>query len=428
MEIKRWTILGLVFFIFSFSLQSMSQLETNSQAKWMLERLTGVRWPGNGPVLLQMSDLLSKGKKSEAIQLALAQPQFLNITVKQLALKMSSREENLRTEFNDFSATFMGITRDNLDSRELLTGNYFYMADPSKLPNIPSNLIRDILTSNNHYKALDNKSIDIGSILIKVNGQSVMNSNSTAVANPDPAGVLTSRAFMSAHAFAGTNRRPVEFAIREFACLPIEKWADTSASENRIGRDIDRFPGGDHGKYKTSCKGCHSVMDGFRGAFAKWDFPSTFAVHSGVNGTQGARAQADAKGVMTKLNKNETVYSGGYIVTNDSWINNANRGINSNNFGWRGFSSINSNNRGPASASMNDEVTGYGVNSFGALIANSSRFSQCMAKRVFDSVCIKSMSLGEQIQIMTLLGQDFERNNYNIKKLFESVITHSACH
>ncbi len=401
-------------FLLSIGSSALAQSDSEKQAKWILERITGVRWPSDAAVLQQMSMLVASKNSTGAVQLAMMQPQFYNITVKQLALQMSTREETIRTPFNDFAAAFIGVTRDDLDARQLLTGNFYYAAAAAQIPigtDVPSLLGPDIVASNRHYAALETNRLNLGDVLERRDGQLLVINNANAtVANPDPAGVLTSRAYIEAHATAGTNRRLVEYAFREFMCATIDQVADTLASDIRIGRDIDRFPGGDHTKFQTTCKGCHTIMDGLRGAFAKWDFNNGAALHSSVNGTEGRDADNDASGVMNKLNINGNVFSGGYVTRDDSWINHANRGTNALSLGWRA----------PA-------YTGTGVAGFGASIAGSQRFSQCMAKRVYNSVCRRDLPEETQKLMFTQLGIQWEASNYRFKKLFELVTTHPEC-
>lgn len=392
-----------------------AQSDSEKEAKWILERITGVRWPSDATILQEMSTLISSKNSAGAVQMAMTQPQFYNITVKQLALQMSTREETIRTPFNDFAAAFIGVTRDDLDGRELLTGNYYYAAADARIPvgiTIPVAIGADIIASNRHYAALESNNLNLGDVLEKRDGQLLVTNNANATAaNPDPAGVLTSRAYIEAHATAGTNRRLVEFAFREFMCATIDQVADTSAPDIRIGRDIDRFPGGDHTKFQTTCKGCHTIMDGFRGAFAKWDFNNGAALHSSVNGIEGRDADNDASGVMNKLNKNGAVYAGGYVTRDDGWVNHANRGANALSIGWRS----------PAS------TAGVGVAGFGAAIANTQRFSQCMAKRVFNTICRRDLTEESQKLLFTQLGSQWETQNYRFKKLFELVATNPQC-
>jgi hypothetical protein len=420
-EIVRGIPLVLALLMCAFSINVSAQVisPAEQEAEWMLERLTGVQWPANATIVADMARLISSGQRADAAQIAMNQPNFLNITVKQMALKMSTREETIRIPFNEFAADFIGVTRDGIDARQLLTGNFFYMGDATKLAaltpavTIASDIGKDIVGSNNHYVALENSRVDIGANLIKVDNQQVAQDTANNVVltvnNPDPAGVLTSRTFMEAHATAGTNRRLVEYTFREFTCTTIDKWADTQAPDLRIGRDVDRYPAGDPIRFQTTCKGCHSQMDSMRGAFAKWDFRNGFAIHSAAGGINGAAPNVDANGIVRKMNQNGTVYPGGFVTVNDSWVNNAVRGANALTFGWRS----------PAS--------GNGVGALGSLVANSSRFSACMAKRVFDTVCKRNLTAADQQLLAYAIAQDWEKSGYNMKKLFELVTINPRC-
>jgi len=385
--------------------------ESQSQAKKLYERLTGVKLPADSPAIAQMGTLISQGNSLAAAKLATQDSNFYNVTVKLMALPLSTREESVKTPFNDFVASFIGVARDGTDARELLTGNFYYMGSGA---NIRSNLNADILLSNNHYADLEARRVDLSTNLVRVNGQVLATSDTANVMSPDPAGVLTSRGFMGAHALMGTNRRLLEYTFREFMCVPLSSWADTSASDARVGRDIDRFPAGDHLKYETSCKGCHTVMDGFRGAFAKWDFTGTgglrnSAVHTRGNG-QNFTIDADARGVVTKMNRNNTIFPSGYITTDSSFVNNAIRPANTELFGWRG-----------------NTVGGTGVKEFGALVSNSRRFSQCMAKRVYETVCRKFLDETKLKSSLTKWGDEFEASGYKLKNLFESISVKPEC-
>jgi len=382
------------------------------QAHWMLERLTGVHWPKGNAVETQMAARISANDAMGAANLATNQKQFFNVTVKLMSLKLSTREETVRLRLNDLSAAFIGVTRDQTDARELLYGDFYYAYDPAKNLtnlNVPSVLAKDILASTAHYDAIDRLGLDAGDVLKRYNGQSIVSDPNagTTIANPDPAGVLTQRTWMAAHAVAGTNRRLVEYAFREFMCLPLANWADTEAPDVRVGRDVDRFPGGDNAKYQTTCKGCHTQQDGFRGAFAKWDYSTN----------NGGLATYRATGVAPKMNQNNTVYAGGFITVDDSWVNHATRGVNATTFGWRGL----------APDGSGSSTAGRGVNAFGRLVANSQRFSQCMVQHVFETVCKHELSAAEAQTLYSTLGTSFKQNQYNLKKLFQLVAVHPKC-
>lgn len=411
-------------------------------AKILLERVTGTKQSFYSEDVHNVADLLAQDQEDQAIELALENKEFLNTTIKNMAQKMSNRSETIDEPLNDFSASFIGVVRDETDARELLTGNFTYVADPKKV-SVPSDSARDLLLSNRHYEALENQIFDLSSSLVRVDrlnplndpvgevllGQSIASGEKNKVYPlQESAGVLTSRAFMEEHASAGTNRRLVEYAFRQFLCIPIEEWADSSTSDSRVGGDITRFPSGDHKKYQTSCKSCHTVMDGFRGAFAYFDFSDGRMKHSRINpidalGIDPWTINADSKGVVTKINWNHSIYPSGYRTTDNSFLNQASRGVNEQLFGWK----TSSLDRGPASTGANIQETAYGATALGEMIANSKRFPECMAKRSFEALCQKQVARSEMASKLELHAQAFSNSNYNFKSLFKSIAKDPSC-
>ena len=377
------------------------------KASLLFRRLAGVRTPLDDPRIMSMASLLSQGKKAEAAKIATEDPNFYNITVAHMGNKMATREETYRTTLNDFSATIVGITRDEIDAREMLFADYFYMAGPTKAA-VANNMISDILKSNQHYDDLVAKRYSLKRVLEKTpqmaiagNAGRQIQAATTAVLHPDAAGVLSSRAFLGAHALAGTNRRIIEYTMRQFACIPIEQWADTTGSDNRVGRDVDRYPGGENAKYATTCKGCHSNMDAMRGAVAKIEW-------NGSNVILGDIFNFGGNGVVGKINRNQDVYPQGYVYRDGSWLNNAIRGANASFFGWRG------------------PTTGSGLKSWGKMISNSKAFPKCMVQKVYRQVCKREVSPFEE-QFVKDQAITFEAQGYNMKSLFEQVAVAPEC-
>lgn len=160
------------------------------------------------------------------------------------------------------------------------------------------------------------------------------------------------------------------------------------------------------------------MQDGFRGAFAKWDFQDNSAIHVNNGITEGNLQARLDRGVIYKMNRPDFVqYAGGYVTTDDSFVNNATRGANAYMFGWR--------DPAPDTSALNDRTTG--VHAFGRLVANSKRFPVCMAKRVWASVCHNELSAAEMEAIYASMGAGFEQNRYNMKKLFEAIAIHPKC-
>ncbi len=394
------------------------------KAQDIFQRLTGVKTPIYDPILTQMVQKLDANDPIAAAAIATADFRFINITSRDFASKMSNRAETINVALNDFTATIMGVIRDDLSAQKLLTDNITYMADPNKAA-VPSTMVTDVLRSNNHYDSLDTQRVDLSQVLTRFdkNGdplkQKVFN-GSSAVDMPTPAGILSSRGWLSAHAVAGTNRRLVEFSLREFLCTPLENVADSSGPDNVVGRDIDRFPGGSHTKFTTTCRACHTIMDGFRPAFAFVTFNSDYVMHSYTSPAVKNQDEEDkglgmfksptegATYVANKLNRNETVFPGGRITVDDNWVNDAIYGSNSSYFAWK-------------------STSGKGLKDFGKMISESRQFPICMAKRVYTQVCKREPASGEMTMINAAADEFATTRNYSLKFLFQKIVTSKEC-
>jgi hypothetical protein len=403
---------------------------TYSKALAMYARLTSVRTPPTNPVISQMVSELDAGRPLAAALLATHEHAFYNMTVKDMAARMSNREQTANVPLNDMIASIIGVARDDTSARELLTGNFTYWAKNPLKAAVPANMALDMLTSNRHFQALDDGHFDLAAVLERDNLQYLYNgANPVAppVPHPDAAGVLTSRAFMAAHAIAGTNRRLVEYTMQQFACIPMSQWADVNGTDTFVGRDVDRAPGGDYRKYAGTCRACHSVMDAFRGAFAKVDFSANYVKHADVMfGLTAARAADNEKpefmfqdppGIAGKMNRNADTFDGGNEITSDYWQNNANRGFDADYFGW------------PTVPSGQTTHIGFGIRSFGKLVSESKAFNTCMARRAYRAVCKREVDDTNQIEVdmVKRVGQEFADNGFKLRELFARIAIAPEC-
>lgn len=403
------------------------------RAQTLFTRITGTKTPIDNPMIGQMADLIDSNQAMAAAGLATQDSNFLNITVRDMGSRMSNREEVISAPLTDFTATLIGIVRDGVDARAMVNSNITYVADPTKAA-VPSNQVRDLLTSNRHYEALEAGKFDLKKVLVP--STQFVYDGTKAVPHPDPAGLITSRSFMEAHAIAGTNRRLVEYSFREFLCTPIDKWADSNGSDGPIGRDIDRFPGGSHSKFTTSCRACHSRMDPLRSAFAYMTFSNSFAKHSMIvnrlaadsNGEdmnmgmamgltaadpfwltdEGKKDAQNVAFVAKKMNHNFHVFPGGRVIKSDAFSNAAIDTWGQSYFGWRG------------------KTTGRGIKEFGTMIGNAEQFSRCLAKRVFTSVCKREPQSFDDALIKKS-AEEFESNGYKLDYLFKRIVVTPNC-
>lgn len=392
---------------------NFSVTEQLKKAQKIYQRVTGANTPITNPLLKDMETRLNAKDPIGAAALATEQSEFYNITLRDFAAKMSNRDETINVPLNDFTATIIGGVHDNMNFKNLLSDDIVYYADPTKAA-VPSDWMNDMLRSNNHYEALGEMHFDLSKVL-KPSKQKLFD-GTKVVDNPTPAGLLTTRQWMAAHAIAGTNRRLVEFSLKQFLCTPIEKAADSTGPDNVVGRDIDRFPGGSHTKFTTTCRACHTVLDGFRPAFARYTFSNGFVKHALVVPSLRPNSNEDtAMGmeqspayVAYKYNKNTEVFPGGTAVNDDSWTNNANLGANATQFGWT-------------------KLSGKGPKDFGTAIAESKRFPSCMAERVFRALCKRDVSSADQSLIDSAAKEFSENRSFNLKYLFQRIGTAPEC-
>lgn len=377
-------------------------------AQFLHLRLTGLRASPTDSTIVSMVSALKRGEKIKAAEIATNATSFIDITVRDFASKMSTREGITVSPLNDFIATIMGTVRDNRPATQLLNGDQIYVLNSSLND---AAILSAVLRSNSHYEANDNLTTTIADKLVPIK-QSMTNPAGTArMDHADPAGLLTTRNFMETHVFQGTNRRVVEYAFKVFLCTPIDAWASTTNPDSHVGRDIGREP---VEEYNNKCKGCHTGMDALRPAAAYYDFNQiSAATREGfveyrksftTSADHTAASGSTSTFVVPKYRRGAEIFPGGFVVTDNRWVNYADQNL----FGWNG------------------NTTGTGMKDFGAMIANSEGFSRCMAKRIFKTVC------GEDIEtnnagLVDKLANQFKKSSYNLRTLFVQSALRPEC-
>ena len=336
------------------------------QAKRIHDRLAGV--PATNAVINQMESALlldDSGKSAAAI--ALQNPAFYNVTLKNFAAPWTNEEQTVFVPLNDYSATVIGMIRDNVDFREVLYGDIIYTGNNS--PAYADN-------SNAHYEALENLGPVAGdlsnpSILIKKT-QSTVTGVGLANGTAATAGIITTRAAAKSFFSDGTNRAMFRFTLMNHLCTDLEPLKDISRIPDKIRQDVSRSPGGDSRLFLNGCIGCHAGMDGMAGAFAYYEYDYTTDKETGrlsyIDGT-----------VRGKHLINSDNFKSGYEMTDDSWVNYWRNGPNWL-LGW-GVPFANLDAKGKA--------TGNGAQELGRELANSHAFAQCQVDKVFQAVCFR---------------------------------------
>ncbi|HTT05094.1 MAG TPA: hypothetical protein VMF64_07370 [Steroidobacteraceae bacterium] len=365
----------------------------NEQATRLFERLTGT--PPSTSVLTQMASDISSHDYTDAANLAINDPghAFYNVTIRNFAQPMSNKPQSLFVPLNDYTATIIGMVRDNMPFNTVLSQDVIYVGDPSKVSGLPAYAYNN----DNQYEYMDNANADLAAVLMAQTQSSV-----TGIPSAATAGVLTTYAGASAYFYAGTNRAMVRFTMMDYLCDDLQTIEDTSRPPDRIRQDPSRSPGGDSRTFLTQCIGCHSGMDALAGAFAYYNFVPTCDPATGCPAFNIPGQMVYTPGqVQQKYAINTGNFPQGYVTTDDSWINHWRQGPNSL-LGW--------------SSSL--PGSGNGAKAFGQELENTQQFATCQVQKAFQAMCLRPPSNAADRAEVSQITSDFVSGNYNLKTAF----------
>lgn len=384
------SIIGLVGLIISCT----SFADSVSQAKRMHDRLAGI--PPSSQTLQQMADLIEVGDDLGAAQIALQAPSFYNVTLKNWITPWTNEDSDVFAPLNDYTATVIGMVRDDVDFREILSGDILYVADNSV--NVPSYSA----TNNNHYAELEAMGADLSTVL-----QATTQSANTGIPAQATAGIMTTRGAAKSFFKDGTNRGMFRFTLINHMCSDLEPLKDTSRPPDRIRQDLSRSPGGDSRIFSNSCSGCHSGMDPLAQAYAYYNFEyNVDADPDGDNGrliynSEGSIDPVTGSRVTEKHQINSGNFPYGFVIENDRWDNYWREGINQT-LGW------------------DDSLSGSGngAKSMGEELANSQKFASCQVTKVFENVCLRQPQDEADRGAIDNMTSTFISSDYRIKDVF----------
>jgi len=104
----------------------------NEQAVRMHNRLAGV--PPSDAVLTQMATLISSGNPAAAAQLAMTNSGFYNVTLRNFISPATNRAQSAFVPLNDYTATVIGMIRDNVPFNTVLSADILYVGNTSGAP------------------------------------------------------------------------------------------------------------------------------------------------------------------------------------------------------------------------------------------------------------------------------------------------------
>jgi hypothetical protein len=357
---------------------ALAQSPTADQATRMYNRIAGV--PPSPTTLAQMT------AASDAVTAALIatnDPAFYNDTIRNLAAPWTNRDQSVFVPLNDYTATVVGMVRDNVPFNTLLSADLVYIASASASSTY--NLPAYSPSNNNLYAQMDANGVDLSKALVSSTQSAV-----TGIPAAATAGIITTQGAASAFFINGTNRAMFRFTMMNHLCDDLPTVMDITRPPDRIRQDVTRSPGGVSTLFLTNCIGCHSGMDPMAQAFAysNYDTTSNTLVY-----TPGQ--------VQPKYHINATNFPQGFSTPDDSWSNRWRSGPNMI-LGW--------------SASL--PGSGNGAKSLGTELENSAQFANCQVSRVFQDVCFRAPSNSEDFSQVSSMISSFQQHNYSLRQVF----------
>ena len=357
---------------------------STEQAKRIYGRIAGV--PPSQAVLNQMTQLISSSGGSQAglvaaAAVATSAPSFYDVTLKEFVKPWTNRDQSAFVPLNDYTATVIGMVRDDVPFNTVLSADILYTFNAAGLPPVSR-------SGNDHYAQAEALNLDMSDPT-----KLVQTTQSSAYGLPVQAtsGVWTTRAGAQAFFINGTNRAQFRYTMINYLCHDMQTVMDNTRPTDRIRQDVSRSPGGDSRVFLNNCAGCHSGMDPMAQAFAYYDFNTTT---NQLVYTQGQ--------VQPKYVKNPQNFAWGFVTPNDTWANRWRSGPNAD-LGW----------------DPNLPGSGEGAKSLGQELESTEAFASCQVVKVFQAVCLRAPTSTADQGTVTNIEAIFKQSNYDLKQVFQ---------
>lgn len=409
-------VMSVVIMLFlSMLLSSTVSAAPRDQAKRIYDRLTG-----SPPSTNCLDQLETKVAASNATGAALDAmnddgsgdkcigQDFYRVTLKNFVTPWTNEEQTVYAPLNDYTATVIGIIRDEYDFRSILSGDVLYIGSGISPAYAPD--------SNDHYQTMTDNNSDLQALLTRTTQSS---SSTLGLPTYATAGVMTTRQGAKAYFVDGTNRAMFRFTVLNHMCTDLQEIKDTSRTPDRIRQDVSRSPGGDSRIFMNACVGCHAGMDPMAQAFAYYDYEYPLDSNNDPLYDQGHEVYNDVgfvdpdtgSRVQGKYHINNKNFEYGYRTPDDHWDNYWRAGPNSV-LGW-GWSDSSTTGSGTGAASLGQEL------------ADSYAFAHCQVEKVFKAVCLRSpVDATDRAQIDTMVTNFKNANGkntstgFNLKEVF----------
>lgn len=354
------------------------------QARRIYMRLAGV--PPSSTVLQMMENKIATEPGQQGLLDAAIiatdpkyGPDFYDVTLKEFINPWTNRNQSAFVPFNDYTATVIGMIRDDVPFNTVLSADLLYTVNAPGLP-APSP------ANNDHYATAEADGVDFSTAL-----RQTTQSGEYGLPVQATAGVWTTRAGAAAFFVLGTNRAQFRFTMINYLCHDMQTVMDNTRPTDRIRQDVARSPGGDSRVFLNNCAACHSGMDPMAQAFAYYDFSTT-----------SNQLVYTAGQVQPKYLKNPQNFPWGFVTPNDDWSNRWRSGPNAD-LGW----------------DPSLPGSGEGAKSLGQELENTEAFASCQVAKVFQTVCLRAPTSSADQSTVANIEALFKQSNYDLKQVFQ---------
>jgi hypothetical protein len=354
------------------------------QARRIYERLAGVQ-PSAAVLQMMANDIINQPGQAGLVAAAAVAtnpqyaPDFYDVTLKEFINPWTNRNQSAFVPFNDYTATVIGMIRDDIPFNTVLSANILYTVNAPNLPAVsPAN--------DNHYATAEANGVDFSTALTQTTQTAAYGTPAQGVS-----GIWTTYTGAAAYFVLGTNRAQFRFTMLNYLCHDMQLVMDNTRPTDRIRQDVARSPGGDSRVFLDNCAGCHSGMDPMAQAFAYYNF----------NQTTNQMVYTPGQ-VQPKYVKNPQNFPWGFVTPNDDWSNRWRTGPNAD-LGW----------------DPNLPGSGEGAAALGQELENTTAFANCQVVKVFQTVCMRSpVSSTDQATVSSIQAL-FVQSNYDLKQVFQ---------
>ncbi|MEP7247140.1 MAG: hypothetical protein ABI885_26130, partial [Gammaproteobacteria bacterium] len=138
--------------------------DPRSQAKRMYDRIAGV--PADDATLTLMAADITGGSKLNAALRATDAPEFYSVTLKNFVTPWTNRDQSVFAPLNDYTATVIGMVRDDKPFNTALSADILYTSNAPGLA-APS------AGNNDHYAQAETQGVNLKATLVETTQSAV---------------------------------------------------------------------------------------------------------------------------------------------------------------------------------------------------------------------------------------------------------------